>query len=409
MIDLALLRDNPEQVKALLLKKNPEFPVDRFIGLEKEVHSQRLEVEALRQEKNELAQAGKKGVTPELIARSKEVGSSLKEKESALKEIEDEFKELYLSTPNLPQAEVPVGNKESNKVVKTWGGRPAFSFAVKDHVALGNDLGWFDFEAAATMSGNNFALYKGEVVSLMHALTTFMLKHNKKRGFSFVTPPDLVNARSLEISGNFPKFRDEVYQTQDDLYLIPTAEVALANLYRDTIFSADQLPINLTAATSCFRREAGGYGASEKGLIRMHQFEKAELYSYTTPEKSSEQLEYMLETAELILQQLGLHYQVTLLAAQDQSFQAAKTYDIELWMPSQQRFVEVSSCSNCTDFQSRRGKMRYRDEVGGKTQYVHTLNGSSLALPRLMAALMETCQQEDGSIQLPKVLEPYLI
>lgn len=410
MIELALLRENPSHIAALLRKKNPDYPIDRLIELDASLHELKLAIDDLRQEKNRLAQEGKKGVTPEIIEQSRTIGASLKEKEAQFTELEGEFNQLYLRAPNIPQPEVPAGGKEANAVVRTWGSKPAFNFAIKDHFALGNALGWFDFQAAATMTGNNFALYKGDVVSLMHALATFMLKNNKKRGFKFVLPPALVNEKSLEISGNFPKFREEVYSVKDeDLYLIPTSEVAIANMYRDTIFSADQLPLNLTAYTSCFRREAGGYGAAEKGLIRMHQFEKVELYSYTTQEQSNAQLEYMVQTAEAILQALGLHYQVTLLAAQDASFQSAKTYDIEVWMPSQNRFVEVSSCSNCTDFQARRGKIRYRKEAGGKTQYVHTLNASSLAMPRLLAALMETYQQEDGSIQVPAIIQDYLL
>jgi len=234
----------------------------------------------------------------------------------------------------------------------------------------------------------------------------FMLKNNIKHGFEPVIPPYMVNAQSLEVSGNFPKFREQVYaMPADGLYMSPTSEVNLASLYRDHIFMAQNLPIRLTAWSSCFRREAGGYGATERGLIRIHQFEKVELYAICTPEKSQEEQDRMIASAEDILQQLGLHYRISLLAAQDCSFQSAKTYDIEVWLPGQKAYYEVSSVSNCTDFQARRGMLRFRESVDSKTELVHTLNGSSLALPRLMVALMETYQQADGSIAMPDILK----
>lgn len=334
----------------------------------------------------------------------------MKELDVQLQEVHELFKAFYLRCPNIPKDDIPVGGKESNRVVKEVGKKPTFSFPVKHHMELGVALGWFNFEAAATMAGSNFVLYRDEAVKLMYALIMFMLKHNASYGFSYVLPPYLVNEKSLEISGNFPKFYEDVYAVQsDNLFLIPTSEVSLANLYRDTIFSADQLPIRLTAASSCFRREAGGYGATERGLIRIHQFEKVELYTYCAPEKSNDELELMIQCAQELLKKLNLHYRISLLATQDCSFQSAKTFDIEVWLPGQDRYMEVSSASNCTDFQSRRGGMRYRKEAGGKTTLVHTLNGSSLALPRLMAALMETYQQADGSIIIPDILKPWML
>lgn len=256
------------------------------------------------------------------------------------------------------------------------------------------------------MSASNFALYRGDAVRLMYALEMFMLNNNQEHGYEPIVPPYLVNAKALEGASNFPRFKDEVFAVPaDDLYLIPTAEVSLANLYRDKILSSEELPIRMTALTSCFRREAGGYGATERGLIRMHQFEKVELFSLATPEESAHEQERMLACAESILKKLGLHYRVSLLAAQDCSFASSKTFDIEIWMPGQKEYKEVSSVSNCTDFQSRRCGIRYRDQAGAKPKLVHTLNGSSLALPRLMVALFEAGQRADGSIEFPDVLK----
>jgi seryl-tRNA synthetase len=410
MIDLSLIHENPGLFIKLLKKKDPSFNGEELIELDKNVREMTKCVEDLRHKKNELADQGKAGITPELRAQSIEVGKELKEREHVLNSLQEEFKSLYLRCPNVPLSDVPEGGKESNVVVKEVGKKPTFNFPIKHHLELGTSLGWFDFEAAATMAGANFVLYKDEAVKLMYALLMFMLKHNGSHGFSYVLPPYLINEKSLEVAGNFPKFYDDVYAVQSDhLFLIPTSEVSLTNLYRNKIFSIDQLPIHLTAASSCFRREAGGYGAAERGLIRIHQFEKVELYTYCVPEESNNELEKMVSCAEELLQKLNLHYRISLLAAQDCSFQSAKTFDIEVWLPGQDRFMEVSSCSNCTDFQSRRGGMRYRKEANGKTTLVHTLNASSLALPRLMAALMETFQKSDGSISIPEVLKPWML
>jgi seryl-tRNA synthetase len=408
MIDLGQLRDDPAQIVQRIKKKDPSFNADRLAELDQQVRSLRLHVEALRHKKNELAQEGKKGVTPELREQSISIGRELKESEEKLSSLEQEFMQLYMRCPNLPADDLPEVGKEANKVVSVYGNKPEFNFPVKNHLELGTDLHWFNWHAAATTSGSGFVFYQDEAVKLLYALTMFMLKHNMDYGYRLVFPPYVTNEKSLEVASNFPKFREEVYAVTDDkLYLIPTAEVSLANMHREAIFKAEELPLRYTAATSCFRREAGGYGASERGLIRVHQFEKAELFTYCLPEDSEKELERMLECAESILQKLGLHYRVSLLAAQDCSFPSAKTYDIEIWMPGQHEYKEVSSCSNCTDFQARRGLMRYRSMNAGKTHLVHTLNGSSLALPRLVAALMETYQQPDGTIYIPDVLKGY--
>lgn len=408
MIDLNLLRDNPQQTIELIKKKDPSFDAELLLAEDEKIRSLRTSVESLRHRKNELAKKAQSGITPEIRSESIEVGKKLKESEHELQEREKVFMQFYLQCPNIPNPELPVGGKEANLIIKQEGKKPLIPFPIKNHVELGTALGWFDFHAASIMTGSNFALYKGEAVKLIYALTMFMLKHNQEHGYNFVLPPYIVNEKSLEIASNFPKFRDEVYEIKDDkLFLIPTAEVNLANLYRDHIFSAEELPMRMTAWTSCFRREAGSYGATERGLIRIHQFEKVELYTYCEPEESEKELDRMVYCAEQLLQKLGLAYRISLLATQDCSFPSAKTFDLEVWMPGQDRFMEVSSCSNCTDFQSRRGGMRYRKTVAAKPNLVHTLNGSSLALPRLMVALMETYQQEDGTIRLPSILEDY--
>jgi len=407
MIDLSLLRDNPVRVMSLIKKKDPEYDAQLLFDLDAQLRGLKLEVEELRHKKNELAKRGSfEGVTKELIEQSKQLGKELKEKDAQLQELEATFKDLHLRCPNIPQEDIPEGNKSENKVIKEFNQKPTFDFEVKDHIELGERLGWLDFEIASTIAGNNFAFYKGDAVKLMYALSMYMLKNNMNNGFELVLPPYIVNEKSLITSGNFPKFRDQVYEIKDaGLFLTPTAEVDLASVYRNKILSSEQLPVRMTSWTSCFRSEAGAYGAAERGLIRIHQFEKVELFSLCEPEKSSDELDRMLAIAEHTLQKLNLHYRISLLAAQDCSFPSAKTYDIEVWMPARKEYYEVSSCSNCTDFQARRGLIRYKEKKSGKPKLVHTLNGSSLALPRLMVAIMETYQQEDGTIAIPEFLK----
>lgn len=406
MIDLGLLREQPELVIGLLRKKDPSYDGQLLLELDKQVRELRQEIEELRKEKNDLAKKGQSGITPELREQSIMVSKKLKIKEEELAAIEPKFQLQYLYAPNLPQEDIPVGNKAENKVVRTFGEKPSFSFPVKNHVELGDALGWFDFERAALIAGSNFALYKKESVDLLYSLTMLMLKNNREFGFEPIIPSVIINEKSLEVASNFPRFKDDMYAIPaDNLYLTPTAEVNLANLYRDAILRQEQLPIRMTSWTSCFRREAGTYGATERGLIRIHQFEKVELYTICEPENSNAELDRMVACAESILQKLGLHYRVSLLAGQDCSFASARTYDIEVWLPGQNAYYEVSSCSNCTDFQSRRGMIRYKKEGEHKTRLVHTLNASSLALPRLMVALMEVYQQADGSIAIPEVLK----
>lgn len=406
MIDLGLLRDDTERIIALIKKKDPEYDAQLLYDLDKQVRVLNQELEALRAEKNELAEQARSGITPAVREQSLKVGALLKSKEIEQEAVFKRFRELYLYCPNLLHADVPAGNKESNVVVKEVGSKPIFNFEPKNHLTLGTALGWLDFEAAAIMTGSNFPLYKGDGVKLLYSLTMFMLKNNMKHGFEPVLPPAFVNERTLELASNFPRFRDQVYEIEKDgLYATPTAEVNLSSMYRERILTQEELPIRMTAWTSCFRREAGHAGALERGLIRVHQFEKVELYTLCEPEQSAQEQERMLACAETILQALGLHYRISLLAAQDCSFASAKTYDIEVWLPGQGVFYEVSSISNCTDFQARRGLIRYKKATDKKTRLVHTLNGSSLALSRLMVAIMEVYQQPDGSIAIPSVLQ----
>lgn len=406
MIDLGLLREQPERIIGLIKKKDPSYDAQKLYDWDIQLRKLRIEVEELRHKKNDLAKQGKAGVTDELRAQSIKVSKDLKEKEEALEILERDFKALYLSCPNVPEEDIPTGGKESNKVVKTFGAQKEYGFPLKNHVELGTALGWLDFDAATRMTGSNFALYKGDGVKLMYALTMFMLKNNMKHGYSPILPPYLVNEQSLVVASNFPKFKDQVYAvTEDKLYLTPTAEVNLTNMYRDMILAATELPIRMTAWTSCFRREAGGYGAQERGLIRIHQFEKVELVTLCEPEQAQKEQERMLACAEDILQQLGLHYRISLLAAQDCSFASAKTFDIEVWLPGQKQYYEVSSISNCTDFQSRRGAIRFKRSPESKSELVATLNGSSIALSRLFVALLEVYQNPDGSVTIPEVLK----
>jgi seryl-tRNA synthetase len=405
MIDLKRLRENTAEIKDLILKKEPSFDVNRLIELDAQVREIQAILEHLRKEKNDLASKGAKGITSGLRAQSIEIGKQLKEKEKKFVNLKQEFDSLLLSCPNILHKDVPAGNKESNKVIKEVGQKKNFDFEPKNHIELNEKLQWFDLKKAADITGANFVLYKKLGVKLIYALTRLMIKNNVEHGFQPVLPPYLCTKESLVNSGNLPKFAGDFYEMQDDLCLIPTAEVSLTNLHKKEILDSAVLPLRYCAWTSCFRREAGGYGATDRGLIRIHQFEKVEIYSLCDPETSQDEQLKMLACSEKILQDLGLHYRVSLLAAQDCSFSSAKTYDIEVWLPGQKEYYEVSSCSNCTDFQARRAKIRYRINKDTKPCFVHTLNSSSLALPRLIVALMENYQQADGTIKLPQLLK----
>lgn len=399
MIDRFLLRT--PQTAELVKKKEPTFPFEHLVALDVSCRQLQRDIEQLRHAKNELSGTGP--VSDAVRAQSQALSEQLKEKERAFAQTEKEFQALYLACPNIPDASVPAGGKQDNVVVAERGVKPHFTFEPQHHLALATKLGWLDFEGAALLSGSQFPLYKGALVRLVYGLAHHMLKHNATHGFELVLPPALVHEQSLVVTGNFPKFADQVYAIPaDGLYAIPTAEVPLVNMYSNKILAPEQLPIRVTAWTSCFRREAGGYGATERGLIRVHQFEKVELVALCTPAMAAQEHERMLTCATQLLDFLGLQYRVVLLAAQDCSFASAKTYDLEVWLPGQKIYSEVSSISWCTDFQARRGLIRYK---APKAQLVHTLNGSSLALSRVMVALLETYQQADGSIVFPEHIQ----
>ena len=404
MIDLGRLRVAPETYRANILSKDPSFDIAKLCELDAVMRALKSDVETLRHKKNELAAAAKKGLTEAVRVASKEVGHTLKEKEAQLRVQQQQLEDLWLRCPNILMDDVPVGDKEDNVVVASSGEKPQFNFPIAHHLDLNEEVAWFDLAAGARMTGAQFALYNGNGVKVLYALTQLMLKNNVAHGFTPVMTPELIHAQGLTNAGNLPKFADDVYHIPtDNLYVIPTSEATLTNLHADQILAADNLPLRYTCWSTCFRREAGGYGAQERGLMRVHQFEKVELYTLARPEDAQDEHERMMRCARTLLDRLGLHYRVSLLASRDCSFSSAKTYDIEVWIPSLDRYVEVSSVSNCTDFQARRAKIRYKD-AAQKTQLVYTLNGSSLALPRLMIALLENGQQADGSVILPDVL-----
>jgi seryl-tRNA synthetase len=338
-----------------------------------------------------------------------ELSDEIKQMDNEISAVEKDFHELELQICNLPDANVPVGGEESNKELRKVGELRQFDFKPKPHEELGAALGILDFEKAAKVSGARFFSLWGLGAKLERALTNFMLDLHEKQGYQELVIPHLVNYQSMEMSGQFPKFIEQAFATKEDnLYLIPTAEVSLANLHRGETLPIGSLPKKYAAYTPCYRREAGTYGKDTKGLIRLHQFNKVEMFQFVEPEKSAEALELLVDNAEEVLKLLGLPYRVVVLATGDKSFSSVKTYDLEVWVPSQNTYREISSCSNCTDFQSRRGAIKFKREGGGKPELVHTLNGSGLAVGRTWLALLENYQQADGSVVIPEVLRPYL-
>ena len=396
--------------------------VNRLVALEEQRKKLQINTEQLQSERKSGSKDFGKiksqgGDVSELKRRLDEVNATLKENEKALTELQDEMNELLLEIPNLPDHSVAEGKDENDNVfVRSWGEPKVFSFEVKDHVDLGIGLG-LDFESAALISGSRFAVLRGKIAQLHRALAQFMLDiQTSEHHYEEVITPLLVHDRALYGTGQLPKFGEDLFKTaceddshsgQKQFYLIPTAEVTLTNLVREKILEADQLPLRMTAHTACFRSEAGSYGRDTRGLIRQHQFEKVEMVQIVHPEKSYDALEEMTNHAESILQKLGLPYRVVALCGGDMGFSSTKTYDLEVWLPAQNQYREISSVSNCEDFQARRMKARFRNE-SGKLQLVHTLNGSGLAVGRTLVAILENYQNEDGSIQIPEVLQPYL-
>src|SRR3989338_3825703 len=338
------------------------------------------------------------------------VAERLKEIGPEQRSVEEKLKGLSLQLPNKPHKSVPVGKTpEDNRVERIWGEKPKFNFTPKDHVEIGEKLGILDFERAAKIAGSRFAIYKGLGASLERALINFMLDlHTKEHGYIEVLPPFMVNAKALVGTGQLPKFESDLFKTTDGYYLVPTAEVPLTNIYQDEILKEEDLPISLTAYTPCFRSEAGSYGKDVKGLIRQHQFNKVELVKFSHTDHSYENLEKLTKNAETVLQKLELHYRVVTLCTNDMGFAAAKTYDLEVWLPSQNTYREISSCSNCEDFQARRMMARYKPTPNAKPELVHTLNASGLAVGRTLVSVIENYQDKDGCIHIPAVLQPYM-
>ncbi|MGC9109587.1 MAG: serine--tRNA ligase [Caldimicrobium sp.] len=417
MLDLKLIREKPEWVKERLKTRGGQYPIDKVLQLDERRRALLQEVEALRHERREkseeigrLKKAGKIALAETIAEQVRNLGEKLKVLEEELKRVEKELFENLAAIPNIPHESVPYGESDKdNVVIKKFGDPPSFSFQPRPHWELGEILGIFDFERAAKITGSRFTVYYREGALLERALINFMLDlHIKKHRYTEVLPPFIVNEASMFGTGQLPKFKEELFKLEDwDYYLIPTAEVPVTNLHRDEILPEEILPLYYTAYTPCFRAEAGAHGKDIKGIVRQHQFNKVELVKFVTPETSYEELESLLLDAEEVLQLLELPYRVVVLCTGDLGFAAAKTYDIEVWSPGQNRYIEISSCSNFEDYQARRANIRYRPKGGGKPRFVHTLNGSGLAVGRTLMALLENYQQEDGSVIIPKVLHPY--
>jgi len=419
MLDPAFVRDHADEVRSGLKNRglDPEVILGPFGALDAKRRELIPQVEGLKRDQNtsgeEVARAKKQGLDPSAIfAANKARGQQIKQLEAELDAVEQQRTDLLMTVPNLPHASVPVGRTaDDNAEVRRYGQPRAFDFEPKPHWDVGPALGILDFERATRMSGARFAVLMGAGARLERALINFMLElHTREHGYTEVQPPFLVNADALRGTGNLPKFEQDLFKIAGDwdLFLIPTAEVPLTNLYRGEILDGRQLPLRYTAYTPCFRSEAGSYGADVRGLIRQHQFDKVELVKFTTPDQSSDELEALTANAEEVLKRLELPYRTMALCTGDMGFAAAKTYDIEVWLPSQKTYREISSCSNTMAFQARRANIKFRPQGTGKVEYVHTLNGSGLAVGRTLIAILENYQERDGSVTIPPALRPYM-
>ena len=418
MIDPKRIRTDKDYIAKNLARRGVAFNLDKVIELDTQRRQLQSKLDNLRAKKNRVSKEignlveGSLDSISELKLTVRKLNEDLKNKENELNKISSQLTSLHLSIPNLLHDSVPDGDEESmNQEIRVWGEPRVFDFKVKDHVELGDDLGLFDFESAAKISGSRFAVFKKDFAKLHRALIQFMIDvHTQENHYTEYYVPSLVKSSSLEGTGNLPKFEDDLFKidSNDDFYLIPTAEVPLTNLGRESIQKTDEVPKKHIAHTPCYRSEAGSFGKDTRGMIRQHQFEKVELVHIEKPEKSYDALEELTQNAESILIKLGLPYRVVLLCAGDSSFASAKTYDIEVWLPSQERYREISSCSNCEAFQARRMKARWKNEQSGQNEFVHTLNGSGLAIGRTLIAILENYQQEDGTITVPEVMLPYM-
>jgi seryl-tRNA synthetase len=413
MLDIKLIREKPELVREALEKRGDSFDLDRIVQLDESYRALLRQTEELRAKHNEASkQLSKSKEKPaELIAEMRQLGEQISSLQQHTREAKASLDSMLLELPNMPHSSVPLGEGPAdNVVVRTWGKPKEFSFKPLPHWELGEKLDIIDFQQGVKLSGSRFYVLKGLGAHLQRALISLMLDvHVNEHGYTEVYPPFMVKRECLVGSGNLPKFGDNLYHDEeDDFWFIPTAEVPLTNLRRDEILSADSLPLRYVAYTACFRREKMSAGKDIRGIKRGHQFDKVELYRLTRPEVSDEELDKLVADAESICQKLAIPYRVVQLCSGDLGFASCKTYDIEMWAPGCGEWLEVSSCSNCGDFQARRANIRYRPEAGAKSEFVHTLNGSGLALPRVLIGVLENYQQADGTVLIPEVLEPYL-
>ena len=415
MLDVRLLREDIQKVTEGLKKRGQDIGLTELLKLDEEMRRLLKESEGFKYKRNmvsdKIGELKKKGVnTDKDTLEMREVSQKIKELDARTKELSEDINNRLLNIPNMPHSSVPVGRSAGDNVeIKKWGNPRKFNFPVKSHIELGDVVG-LDFQRASKIAGAGFVLYKGMGARLERALINFMLDlHVKEHGYLEVSPPFMVNRESATTTGNLPKFEEDLFKVDDgNYYLIPTAEVPVTNMHRDEVIPEEMLPLYYVAYTPCFRKEAGSWGQDTKGLIRQHQFDKVELVKFVKPDGSYDELEKLLSHAEEVLKRLELSYRVITLCTGDMGFSSAKSYDIEVWIPSQGKYREISTCSNFEDFQARRGGIKYKPKDGGKPRLVHTLNGSGLAIGRTMVAILENYQQEDGSVIIPEVLRPYM-
>lgn len=422
MLDLKFIRDNPDTVRTMLEQRRMDAPLGQLINADRKWRELMGEAESLRSYQNsvskKIAELKKtKGDASEQIAEMRQVSQKIKELNENAQVKKSEVDDILINIPNMPHSSTPAGNSEADNIeVKRWGGMPTFDFEPKPHWELAEALDIIDFRRGAKVAGSNFVLFKGIGAKLERALINFMLDlHVSQHGYTEVSPPFVANRSTMTGTGQLPKFEEDMYRCDrdeanesGDLFLIPTAEVPVTNIFAGEILDGRNLPINYTAYTPCFRREAGSYGRDTRGLVRVHQFDKVEMVKFTLPETSYDEHKRLLTNAEDVVKALELPYRVITLCTADLGFAAAKCYDIEVWTAAEQKFLEISSCSNFEDFQARRANIRFRREPGAKPEFVHTLNASGLALPRVVIAILENYQQSDGSISIPEVLKPYM-
>lgn len=416
MLDIKFVRNNPDKVKAGLAKRGNAIFQDKFLGLEEERRKKLFEVEQLKNRRNvvseEIGALKKSGQEAEdLVIEMRQVSQTIKQMDEEIKAIDEQLEYMLLTIPNIPHESVPEGNDETaNVTVRTWGEPRKYQFEPKAHWDIGEDLDILDFERGSKVTGARFTFYKGLGARLERALISFMLDlHTTEHGYTEILPPYMVHRDSMVGTGQLPKFEEEAFKVMGtEYFLIPTAEVPVTNLYRGEIMEGEKLPVFHCAFSACFRAEAGAHGRDTRGLIRQHQFNKVELVKFVKPEESYDQLEKLVNNAEKVLQLLKLPYRVVLLCAGDLGFSSAKTYDLEVFLPSYDNYKEISSCSNFEDYQARRASIRFRRDAKAKPEFVHTLNGSGLAIGRTVAAILENYQQPDGSVEIPEVLRPYM-